>query len=299
MNNNFSTTRLRTLMLREWLQHRRGWFAVMLALPLLVALLLPFGSVNVDGNATAPLLAGAVLLASAAVTCGLSWSVMLLQLPGLARRDQQDRSIEFWLSLPASHSESLAATLLMHVLALPLLALGVGAVLGLPFAAAFVVKVFGAGGLADVPWLSLTLAALAVLLRAAWGLLLVSLWLAPLYLPAMAAAAWLGRWGAPALIGIVLIGGAVLRKLYDNGIVFELLRTQLSAALNASTLDPSALVGLIKHQPGSLAADVAGLAARDALQSLTQALSSPNFLLGLLVAGAAFGLMVLQRSRAS
>ena len=297
--NTFSMTRLRTLMLREWMQHRRAWFAVMLALPLIVALLLPFGSVQVDSSATPPLLAGAVMLASAAVTCGLSWSVMLLQLPGLARRDQQDRSIEFWLSLPASHTESVAATLLMHVLALPLLALGVGAVLGLPFGAGFVAKVFGAGSLSHVPWLSLMLADLAVLLRAALGLLLVSLWLAPLYLSAMAASAWLGRWGAPALVGVVLIGGSVLRKLYDNNIVFELLRHQLSAAVDASTLDPNALGQIAQQMSGSWATDVASLAAQDALQSLAQALSSPHFLLGLLLAAVAFALLVLQRSRAN
>jgi hypothetical protein len=295
--NTFSTTRLRTLMRREWMQHHRGWFAVMLAMPLLVAVLLPFGAVNVDGQATPPLLAGAVLLASAAVVCGLSWGVMLLQLPGLARRDQQDRSIEFWLSLPASHSESLAATLLMHVLALPLLALCVGAALGLPFGAAFVVKVFGTSGLAEVPWISMLAAGLAVVLRAALGLLLVSLWLAPLYLAAMAASAWLGRWGAPALVGLMLIGGGVLRKLYDNDIVFTLLRTQLSAALDASTLDPSALVRLAESPSGSFTAEVARLAGKDAMQSVMAALGSAQFLAGLLVAALAFALLVLQRRR--
>lgn len=295
---NFSTSRMRALMLREWMQHHRGWFAVMLALPLIVALLLPFGGVEVGGHNEPALLAGAVLMASAAVVCGLSWVVMLLQLPGLARRDQQDRSIEFWLSLPASHSESVLATLLMHVAVLPLLALVVGAALGLPFSAAFVIKVHGFSGLEQVPWFTLLAAGGVLLLRAALGLLLLGLWLAPLYLPVMAASAWLGRWGAPALIGVVLIGGGVLRQLYDNNIVFELLRQQLSAGLNASTLDPDSLARPASDLSAGFVAEVARLAGQDALQALGQIFSSPNFLLGLLVAAAAFALLLLQRRRA-
>jgi ABC-2 type transport system permease protein len=38
---------------------------------------------------------------------------------GSPRRDHGDRSIEFWLSLPSGHGESLAAPMLVHLLLVP------------------------------------------------------------------------------------------------------------------------------------------------------------------------------------
>ena len=110
-----STTRFKTLMQREWMQHRLGWLIVMAIMPLLILGALPFnGSVKLPEQ-TPPATAIALLAVAGGIVTvwGLSWAVAMFQLPGLARRDQQDRSIEFWMSLPASHSESVAAALLM------------------------------------------------------------------------------------------------------------------------------------------------------------------------------------------
>ena len=56
-----------------------------------------------------------------AVVLGITVVALLIQTPGLARRDRQDRSIEFWLSLPTSHAASVAAPVLMHLVLVPLL----------------------------------------------------------------------------------------------------------------------------------------------------------------------------------
>ncbi|MFS9605847.1 hypothetical protein, partial [Klebsiella pneumoniae] len=62
----------------------------------------------------AQLVALSAVLVSALAGYGVCLLVALFQLPGLARRDMQDRSIEFWLSLPGRSSESVAATVLAH-----------------------------------------------------------------------------------------------------------------------------------------------------------------------------------------
>ena len=107
----------RTLLLREWMQHRRGW-QVLMAVPLVVlALVAVFGTlhVQVEDLDVGPDAPGPLPMALAAVagvgmlSLGLAWAASMLQSPGLARRDVQDRSIEFWLSLPTSHS-SIAST---------------------------------------------------------------------------------------------------------------------------------------------------------------------------------------------
>jgi len=91
-------TRFKTLMLREWMQHHKGWLLVMAVPPLIFLALLPFGQVEIElAELSAMALAAVAMgLCTVAVT-GISWGAAMLQLPGLARRDQQDRSIEFWL----------------------------------------------------------------------------------------------------------------------------------------------------------------------------------------------------------
>ena len=76
----------------------------------------------------------------------------LFQTPGLARRDRQDRSIEFWLSLPTSHTASVAAPVLMHLVVVPLLALLIGAAFSYAIGLALIWKVFGAAQALALPW---------------------------------------------------------------------------------------------------------------------------------------------------
>jgi ABC-2 type transport system permease protein len=290
-------TRFQTLMLREWMQHHKGWLLVMLVPPAIFLAILPFGSVEVEAQLPSLLIAAAALAMSAIAVTGISWGMAMLQLPGLVRRDQQDRSIEFWLSLPASHSESIAATLLVHALLVPLLALAVGTGLGFVIAAGLVLKLGGLAALAEVAWLPLLLAGLAGALRLALGLLLMSLWLAPLLMIPMVASAWLKRWGVPAVIAAVVIGGNVLDKVYGNPIVWTLLNAQAQGAAGAffnhqGELDAS------RDDPESLASTVARWALDDSLSAL-QSLASPHLIGGLLVAVGCFALLVLRRRRAA
>lgn len=292
------TTRFKTLLLREWMQHHKGWLLVMLVPPLAFLALLPVGQVQVEEALPSMVIAGVALAMSAVVVAGISWSAAMLQLPGLARRDQQDRSIEFWLSLPASHSESIGATLLMHALLVPLLALLVGAGLGVVIAAALTVKLGGFAALAEVAWLPLLAAGLAGLARLSIGLVLMTLWLAPLFMILMAASAWLKRWGVPVVIATVVVGGNVLARFYDNPIVWKLLEAQAIGAATALTHHEGQLDAL-RHSTGGMA-EFAGTVAHWALSDTLAALrglASPHLVGGLLIAAGCFALLVLRRRR--
>ena len=208
-------THIPTLLLREWMQHKRGWLIAALAPPILFLALLPFGQVQGLPDEHPELLALLILMISAGVVFGISLTVGLFQLPGLARRDTQDRSIEFWLSLPGRPSESVAATVLAHAWLAPLGSATVGALFGLPIARGVMAVHTGLGAITGVNWSEVLAAALPLLLRALAGTLPLLLWLAPLIFVLMAASAWLKRLGVPA----VMVGGTVLvlvlNKIYN------------------------------------------------------------------------------------
>lgn len=199
----------KTLMLREWMQHHRGWLWLSLV-PLGLAVLgLGVGEVVLDGTPDASLL---LALAGPAYAWGMllmAVAVVMFQAPGLARRDTQDRSIEFWLSLPVTQLQAVGATLLTQLWLLPLFALGMGLLGGLVVGPLVGLKVLGWGLFAEVSWGPVLWLWLLAALRLALGLVLGMLWLAPVLLLAMAASAWLKRWGVPVL-GLVLGGGAAL-----------------------------------------------------------------------------------------
>ncbi|TXI22776.1 MAG: hypothetical protein E6Q67_05595, partial [Roseateles sp.] len=94
-----------TLLLREWMQHKRGWLIAAFAPPLLFLAMLPFGHVSGLPTEHPELVALGILMVSACAVFAICLLVALFQLPGLARRDVQDRSIEFWLSLPGGHGD--------------------------------------------------------------------------------------------------------------------------------------------------------------------------------------------------
>ncbi|MFY7865127.1 hypothetical protein [Roseateles sp.] len=292
-----TSTRFMTLLQREWMQHHKGWLIVMLTGPLLLLLAMPFGKVDLDGvELPSTLLAAAVVAITTLAVFGITWLITSFQLPGLARRDSQDRSIEFWLSLPGSHTESIAATLLMHTVFVAVLALALGSAMGLVMAAAVLTKVMGFGALADVSWWSLGVATVAGLLRLSLGAVLFSLWLAPIYLIMMAAAAWLKRAGVPVAIAVVVIAGNVLQKIYNNPIVWTLLERQFDGASRAlfdagHTLRDDEPV---KAEMMEMFNSFPAWAAEDALKAI-QNLASPHFIGGLVVAAACFGLLTLHR----
>lgn len=298
MSSSPSTSRFATLLLREWMQHKRGWLITLLLPPALFLALLPFG--EMQGAPDSPLVVGLVpMLITPVALFAITWISAMFQLPGLARRDVQDRSIEFWLSLPASHAESIGATLLTHVLLVPLTALATGYLLGVLMSFAVVLKIGGLAGWAHVPWLQVLSLSLPLLLRAVAGVLLMTLWLAPLMLVFMAASAWLKRWGVPAVLLSIGIGGALLTKLYGNPIVWELLSAQRMGALRALMDAPHDLARAIEEMGSGGAPFASGSWALQDLGSALQQAASPNFVGGLLLAAACFGLLVLRRRRAA
>ena len=289
-------SRFQSLLQREWMQHHRGWLVQMLAPPLLILLLgLMTHTVQVEPNTPLPMfvaLTGVVSL----LVLGITWATVFIQAPGLARRDVQDRSIEFWRSLPTGHAASLGATLLMHALAMPLLALTIGYAFSQLIGMLIVTRVHGLGTLFALPWASLGAGSLATFARGVFGVLLASLWLMPLLLLLMACSAWLKRWGVPALALVLGVGHLVLSKVYDIRWIGDGLRALLSGArrslLYAAPPDWKSL-----FETGVDAWPVTPLwLAQDALAALA-ALAQPAFVLGVALSAACFGLLVLKRRR--
>ena len=293
-------SRFNTLLLREWMQHHRGWLALMLVPPLLMLLVLPFGSVEINAGELAPLPALGLMLAAMvvvpAVVLGITVVALLIQTPGLARRDRQDRSIEFWLSLPTSHTASVAAPVLMHLVLVPLLALVIGAAFSYAIGALLVWKGFGATATLGLPWGSLAGVGLAGLARALLGVLLACFWLMPLLLATMAASAWLKRWGMPVLALALAIGHKLLASLYGITVIgdtLSALMTNARAAL-AHGRPPNPTGGAEMAQ--AWLSDAPRWLFDDALLALRD-LGQPLFLFALAASAAGFALLVLRRRR--
>lgn len=297
--------RFKTLMLREWMQHRNGWLIVMGVPLLLVLVAAAFGQAQVEfdeGDAQGPyaplLVALGTMGGLGVLTLMLAWGSALIQSPGLARRDQQDRSIEFWLSLPVSPAQSLGAMLLMHLLLLPWLALAVGLAGGLLVSLLAVARAFGIGEWFALPWTLIAPAALACALRLALGVLLATLWLSPLILGTMAASAWLKRWGVPAVAATLGLGGLVLDKGYGNPVVWEVLGT-LGRNAGQSLVFADRAAPVHVQSPEQLV-DVLPMVTRLMTHDAGVALgllAQPAFVAALAAAAAAFGLLWWRRMR--
>jgi ABC-2 type transport system permease protein len=303
--------RFGALLQREWMQHQRGWWVVM-AVPVIVLLLVAiYGDVNItldaDDDTSVIRTPSALLMAMGSLgglaigNLALSWFSSLVQASGLARRDLQDRSIEFWLSLPVGNAQSLGAMLLTHLLLLPWLALLVGAAGGFVISLVVVMKAWGIGAWLTLPWGGLALGLAAMLLRLAAGLVLATLWIAPLVLVVMAASAWLKRWGLPVVAAVIGIGGIVLDKFFDWPVVWDTLQIIGRSVLRSFFGNDRDGGPELRH-----VADAEGAAqilqalpswAMEDLGGALQAMLSPVFAIGLVVAGVAFMLLVLRRSR--
>lgn len=292
------STRFKTLLLREWIQHHRGWLIAMFAPPvfLLLMLAMPFSTIDFG-----PLPAvGAFVAATIGVTIivlGVAAVSVLFQAPGLARRDRQDRSIEFWLSLPTGHSASIGATLLMHLLFVPLLALLVGAVASQVIGLAVLARVFGVASWLQLPWASVAAADVAALLRAALGVVLACFWLSPIVLLTMAASAWLKRWGLPVLVLVLGFAHLLLKLRYGitvvndtfNSFLYNAGRAMIHHAENRDgPVDTAEVTYWIESAPRWLL--------HDGLSSLGD-LAQPVAVVALVISALCFWLLVLRRQR--
>lgn len=219
-----------TLIRREWLQHRFGWSLLLLVPLALVLLGMAFGTVEVGSEERstppqllAPLMTLAAVMGTMVASFGILGLTSLFLMTGLARRDHADRSVEFWLSLPTSHSASLGAPLLTHLMLVPAAALVLGLAAGLLVSALLVTRVLGFEAWLALPWAAVLPAAGAVLLRVLAGLPLALLWLSPLLLAVVLANAWLKRWGLPALVLGGVLAAVALERLLGEGAVTEVL----------------------------------------------------------------------------
>ncbi len=301
--------RFATLMQREWMQHRLGWIILMAAPFLITLVATPFNGVHVsfsDGETVVESAPDALLLAFGCMA-GLGLATMVLaamfslfQAPGLARRDHQDRSIEFWLSLPVGHVPSVGATLLVHLLLVPWLALGAGAIGGLLVSLAVVIKTWSVGAWFGLPWGAVIGAEFAILTRLLLGYVLALLWLSPLVLLTMAASAWFKRWGVPLVVAVIGGGGLVADKAYHQTFVWDTLRYLLKHASQALIVAERAgqrSLGLRPDtDPLSFVQGLPAWAMHD-LGAALQAMLAPGFVAALAVAGLGFALLVLRRLR--
>lgn len=283
-----------TLLQREWMQHKRGWLIAALAPPLLFLAMLPFGSVQ--GLPTEKIGIGLISLAMVLICTGVVYVISLLvalfQLPGLARRDTQDRSIEFWLSLPGRPSESVAATVLAHAWLAPLGSAIVGAAFGLPIAMSVLAAQGGMSLPLSVDWAEVVAAALPLLARGLLGTVPLLLWLLPLIFVLMAASAWLKRLGVPLVLVGTGVAVGVLHKVYAIDWPLHALEA-LDDRINHTLLhNPDSLKDALMSNNTSLWAWMA----QDLGGTLAE-LVSLQFIGWTAVAAAGFALVVLKRSR--
>lgn len=285
------STHIPTLLQREWMQHKRGWLIAAFAPPLLFLAMLPFGQVSGLPMNSPELISVGAVLASACAIYAISLLVALFQLPGLARRDTQDRSIEFWLSLPGRPSESVMSTVIAHAWLAPLGGAAVGVLFGIPIAMSVLTSRADFSTALAVNWGEVILASTPLLLRGLAGTLPLMLWLAPVIFVLMAASSWLKRLGTP----VVLIGGGVavgvLYKAYDISWPLEAL-TNLNGHIGRTLVhDGRSLAEAM--QSGT---NLVTWALQDLGHTLAE-LATLDFLGWTAVAAAGFALTVMKRSR--
>ncbi len=217
-----STPALLALLRREWLQHRWGW-ALSFLIPVgLFALGIAIGpNVQMEGDlpdrAQWPLIVASVaVLAGPAVMLMLALSAALGTAASLARRDHADRSVEFWLSQPTSHSANFAVPLGAHLLLWPAVATVLGWLAGLVLGPALVLRIGSAEALANLPWSHLLIGSGTLVLRVLAGLPLALLWVLPILLLLMLLNAWAGKWGWLILAAGLALGGGFERLIFGK-----------------------------------------------------------------------------------
>jgi hypothetical protein len=219
---------LLSLMQREWLQHRFAW-ALLVLVPLALSLTV-FGVATIelddDMNAMAPqdlalMLAAMTVVISVGVMFLLFGVTSLFNAIGSPRRDHGDRSIEFWLSLPSGHAESLIAPMLVHLLFVPLAAVAAGLLVSVPMSMVVVGRVVGLDAWFTLPWGTIVTAAGSMGLRLAAGLPLALAWLLPLLLAAMLANAFFRRWGLPLLVVAVALVSIGMDRLFGQPLLVQ------------------------------------------------------------------------------
>jgi ABC-2 type transport system permease protein len=293
------------LMQREWLQHRNGWL-LLAGVPVALTLLLlisGIGQIEFDvdtaqdaGDAFPTFVALATMFGTAMVVFAILWMSSLLISSGLARRDHADRSIEFWLSVPTSHVQSLGVPLVVHLILVPAAALLMGLIAGCLVSVAAVVRVVGWGDLAQVQWGHVVGASFVFTLRAMAGLVLATLWLSPLILLTVLFTAWFRRWAWVILTVGLGLGGLILKQAFGQPLLSNLIaglfthagKAFITGGLGSPIQGSREALDTLRFAP-SWALEDFGLALRD--------LASPLFVGALLFSAGCFYLLVQWRQR--
>ena len=298
--------KFKSLMQREWMQHRKGW-ALLAGIPLVLALLLTsLGQISLDADTLEkagdffPTLLGFIsIVATTAVLFGLMWVGSLIIVSGLPRRDNGDRSIEFWLSLPTSHSQSLAAPLLVHLVLAPAAALLVGLAGGYAMSLVLVTRLVSFGEWLALPWGHIIVGSLVFLARLLAGLPLATLWLAPLILLVMLLTAQFGRWGWVILTVGLGLGGLLLKQIFGQPLLSEVTAELLKHAGQALVHGPAqgqSLEARNGTEALAMMREIPAWAVGDFGASLRDAFS-PLMAGALLFSAACFALLVKWRER--
>ena len=220
---------------------------------------------------------------------------------GLARRDHADRSVEFWLSLPTSHTRSLLVPMVVHLVLVPLAAFAMALAVGLLLSMLLVARVHGLSNWVAIPAGDVLAAVAVAVIRVGAGWPMVILWLSPLILLAMLMFAWLRRWGLVVLGLALAVGSSRLGEILGYRMVPDALSAMATGAARAlisgdhSPAMPSqpdeAVRFSLQQAPSWLFEDILG-----SLRNL----ASPAFVCGLLVAALCFyGLVQWRRRGAS
>lgn len=289
---NFNLMRFKTLLLREWLQNRWTWAVVVSVLPVLLLVMMPFGDVSLPEKAPVQFVAGIVIAMSGLVAALAAWATVLFMAPGLARRDSQDRSIEFWLSLPSTHREHVGAQYVSHALLFPLGALVVGVGFGLVLMPIVLFKWQGmaALGALNAPALLAWLGVVAA--SAVFSLVLAALWLSPVVMVLMAASAWVKRLALP----LLALAATALANLPATASVFR------AAMVSYATTVGALLDGTVRvFATGSAGAlhemEMQPQTALAFVQGALADLATPQFAVSIAVALLAAFALVLRRQR--
>ncbi|WP_348943711.1 hypothetical protein ABHF33_09340 [Chitinibacter sp. FCG-7] len=193
----------KTLMLREWMQHRRSWLILGLWTPVIAWALLylvlfyqGLPQFNDAAMADTAKIASFGINAQSGFVFYLALIGVLLTIPGLPHRDKDDKSLAFWRSLPLDDRAAVIAPMLMNGLLLPLMAIVSAIVLNFLLSAPLWIASANAELVKNMM--------LALLGGSLQGLLTL-LWFSPLVLLLALGNSVIRRWG----MAIVLIGGVL------------------------------------------------------------------------------------------
>jgi ABC-2 type transport system permease protein len=271
----------KTLLLREWMQHRRSWLILGLWSPVvvwaLVYLVLLNGGIPQLNDAEQPYtikIASMVINMQSSFVFFLALIGVLLTIPGLPYRDKDDKSLAFWRSLPIDERAAVVAPALMNGLLLPLMAIVSAIALNLLLSAPLWVENLNAE-------LAKNLALTFV--GASLQSLLTLLWFSPLVLLLALGNSVIRRWG----MALVLIGGLLLQILLIQ-------QTNHAPASKFVDIYFSGLFGVMEHQLLDFLG-AGNINLPEQMTTLTRFVANPAFAIALTVSALCLAALICRR----